>query len=989
MRRYLLWPAAWLACLLTGGPAAAQSRVTGADLTGEVLDASEGRITTASISATHLTTGVERQATTDPRGRFVFPALSTGTYRVSVVAPGFGAAVYEPVMLRLGESTELLVRLQIAALQQTITVTSAPVQRPTAAVSQVVDTQQIDALPINGRNFISFAAITPGATPDGTPAQGALSTSGLSFAGQRGRSNNIMVDGFDNNDAGTGGVRAVFSQEAIREFQVLASSYSAEFGRASGGVVNIITKSGGQRLSGSVFSYFRDRTLNAADHFERVDPFGSPVGHGKAPFRQHQSGGTIGGPITPLGAFYFVAAEHLGRSASNAVTIDPVAAGALTALGFPVTVGPNAYAARRTSVLGKLDAQRGVSSRTLRINYADVLEENVEPFGGLVARSRGGALKTSDASIAGSENRAIGGRWLNEARAQWARQDSILMALDPRCGGPCTHPNEGGPSLEISGIAVVGRHRLTPNARTPVRLQIVDSVSRVGARHHVKAGVEFNRISSDYSLPFQFGGRYVFTSMAAVLAGTPAAYAHGYGTPTLSYVYRDVSAFVQDEWRVSNRLTVVAGLRYQTQFWPGLRFDVSSINGARLRYDMPQDRSDLAPRVSVSFRPSISGATTLHGAYGVYHDHHAASFLLAAGVLNGSSDGVRTLVLTGPAAQAAWNAPGRQLSEGAALALLGATPASATLSLSPSLETPYARHMSMGVNHLIGRQSSLAVNVLSVRGKALPGALDYNPRVPALGGPGRRPNDINGVTNTSSSVVQTTSFGETWYRALVVAFGQRHEGARQFLLSYTWSSAEDNNTDVGGLFAPQDMGKGRNPADPLGLPLGFDPRADRGPAVWDQRHRFVGSGHLPLPKQFQLAAILTAASGRPFTPLAGIDLNGDGDAGNVPSDRARSNPTDPSTSVGRNSARFPAHVTLDVRLSRRFRVSTTRRVDIEPLVEAFNLLNRVNYSEVNNIFGSGPFPGSPARDAAGRITYGLFTQALAPRQVQIALRVSY
>ena len=170
---------------------------------------------------------------------------------MSVELQGFAPQVREGVVLTLGSAVDLPFTLAVAGAQEQVTVTAeAPVvDTQKTAVASVVSQQQIDSLPINGRNFISFSVITPGVTTDRTPQQGASATSGLTFAGQRARSNNITVDGLDNNDAAVGGVRATFSQEAVREFQVLTNSYSAEFGKASGGVVNIVTKSGTNRLA--------------------------------------------------------------------------------------------------------------------------------------------------------------------------------------------------------------------------------------------------------------------------------------------------------------------------------------------------------------------------------------------------------------------------------------------------------------------------------------------------------------------------------------------------------------------------------------------------------------------------------------------------------------------------------------------------------------------------------------------------------------------
>jgi len=177
----------------------------------------------------------------------------------------------------------------------------------------------------------------------------------------------------------------------------------------------------------------------------------------------------------------------------------------------------------------------------------------------------------------------------------------------------------------------------------------------------------------------------------------------------------------------------------------------------------------------------------------------------------------------------------------------------------------------------------------------------------------------------------------------------------------------------------------------LGLPLGFDPDAEKGPSIQDQRHRFVLSGLYRFPYGVQFSTIVTAVSGRPYTPLAGFDWNGDGDGGAFPSDRARRTPgpipSAPFDSVGRNSETTEKQVTIDARLSKQFRVGG--KVVLEAIVEAFNLLNRVNFIDINAVFGRGAFPAEPQTDSQGRVTYGLYQQALPPRQVQLALKFSF
>ena len=257
----------------TGG--AAQARLTGADLEGVVKDESGDVLSDAAVTIVNRDTAVARTIATDTHGRFRLPALPLGRYSITIDRAGFARLRREGLVLVLGESALLELTMKVAAVEEAVTVVAETrvVHAGHTAVSTVVSQEQVQHLPINGRNFLSFTVLTPGVTTDRTPQQGALATSGLSFTGQRGRSNNITVDGFDNNDPAVGAVRATFSQEAVREFQVLTNSYSAEFGKAAGGVVNIVTRSGTNDVRGTAFCYFRDEALNAKDHFERFDPF--------------------------------------------------------------------------------------------------------------------------------------------------------------------------------------------------------------------------------------------------------------------------------------------------------------------------------------------------------------------------------------------------------------------------------------------------------------------------------------------------------------------------------------------------------------------------------------------------------------------------------------------------------------------------------------------------------------------------------------------
>ena len=1000
--------------LLLAVPAMAfgQARLTGADLAGVVKDQSGGVLPGVTVTVTNVSTNLARSVVTAADGRYVVPALPPGTYTMKAELSGFATNTRGGVVLALGQGVTIDFMLGLGGTREEVSVTAGVplVEVGRTELSAVVNQRFIDNLPINGRDFISFSVITPGVSTDRTPQQGASATSGLSFTGQRARSNNIMVDGLDNNDPVVGAVRAVFSQEAIREFQVLTDSYSAEFGKASGGVVNIVTKSGTNVLGGNMFFYLRDQSLNAKNYFDKFDVFGNPVNLEKAPFNQKQWGATLGGPLQKDRSFFFLSFERTNIADSRLVTIDPAAASLLNSLGFPVETGNVPLSVTNSEFFGKADHQWAPNhSLAVRGNFADINREGIDDFGGGVARSRGSAQLRTDWALSASQTDVFSSRWVNEFRAQFAHEKQTIESLDPTCGGACAGENQGGPTLEITGVASVGRQRFTPQPRLNNRIQLLDTVSYVAGRHHVKAGAEYNRIDSppgDNALPLHFGGRYIFsaipalgvaTALDAVRRGIPAAYVQGYGNSKTSMLNQDVSFFAQDEWK-AGRFVLKPGLRYQRQMWGDYTYQVTDVRGGTLNYPLPVDNNNFAPRIAAAYDLTGDGLTSLHGSYGMFYENTYSTVASVTQIVTGGADGVRTLVLTAPRASVAWNSPGRKLSEDQSKALLGGSFPSTVISLDPDLKTGFTHQTSIGIDRSLGPNMSLSVNGVFVRGFNQPGTIDYNPVLPAALGPSRRPNDlpcsanpaatcVNGaIPGTSASILQYTSFARTWYKGLTIALAKRPTDRYQFLASYTLSDAEDTSTDYQSNFIVQNNGLGRNPNDRYGLPLGFDPDSERGPATQDQRHRFVLSAVYVLPRGIQVSGILTAASGRPFTPLAGADLNADGNGGAFPSDRARTNPADEATSVGRNSQTAAAQNNVDLRVSRKFALGG--RASFEALLDVFNLFDRDNFFEDSNqssftIFGAGAYPSNPLP------TYGKYTLTLPPRQVQLAAKITF
>jgi hypothetical protein len=1006
----------FVAGLLLGVPAIvlAQARVTGADLEGTVTDQTGAVVPGCTITVTNLATNVRRSVTTGPNGRYNVPALPPGTYTVTATLSGFKTQTREPVDLHLGQSVAVDFPLIVATASETVDVAATPpaVSASRTEVSSIISQHQIDSLPTNGRNFIGFALLTPGIATDRTPLTGAAATSGLSFTGQRGRSNNIMVDGLDNNDPFVGAVRASFSQEAVREFQVLVDSYSAEFGKASGGVVNIVTRSGTNTLQGNAFLYFREKALNARAHFEKFDIFGSPIESEKPPFRQEQWGGTLGGPLEKNNTFFFLSFERTRSTDARFVTIDAAAAELLNRLDFPVETGNVPLAVRNAGFFGKVD-HHWTTNRllTVRGNFADIDREGIDDFGGTVARSRGTVQLRTDWAVSAAATDVLSSRWINEVRIQYSNEDQSVNALDPKCAGPCDAVDEGGPSVDITGVAAIGRQRIAPQIRLLRHLQLVDTVSFFNGPHQIKVGVEYNHLripSHGNVLPANFGGRYFFSpipglgvtsALDGLQKGIPATYLQGYGDPHFpDESYHDLSLFAQDEWR-PGRFVLKPGVRYQRQFWQPATFSVSDVGGTTFGFPLASDSNNVAPRIGVSYDVTGDGRTIARGSYGVFYDDIILAVENVARVFTGAADGLRGLPLPAPLASVAWNAPGHRLSEADAVALLGGSYVSVAVVPDPKLKNPFTHQTSAGVERAIGSDLALSVSGMYVRGFNLSGTIDYNPILPRSLGAVRRPNDApcsafparpcvnGGVAGTSTSVIQFTSFGESWYKGLTASLAKRLSDNYQFLVSYTLSKAEDTSTDYQAGAIVQNSGLGRDPADKFGLPVGFDPDSERGPTLHDQRHRFAVSGLVrDLPWKLQVAGIFTAASGRPFTPLAGADLNGDGNGGQFPPDRARRNPADESTSVGRNSETTAAQINVDMRLSRRFRVGSRGSVDV--YLELFNLFNRANFVEDTNqssfaIFGIGSFPDHPLP------SYGRYTLTLPPRQVQLAIKIGF
>jgi hypothetical protein len=655
--------------------------------------------------------------------------------------------------------------------------------------------------------------------------------------------------------------------------------------------------------------------------------------------------------------------------------------------GYEFETGNVPFDVRSTQVFGRVDHQADESNHlTARFMSSYGLNEDDQPFGGLVAKSRAAALDSRGWEVGGDWTRIQTSRLFNDLRVHYSQSFWDEIPLDPRCGGPCEGDDQGGPGVDVFGAASVGRLASAPSHSRARKIQVVDTVSYYRGAHLLKFGADIGyRWAAPVSFPLNRGGGFYFvdigdaiaplfglphgiSAIQAVAIGLPVLYLQSYGNSELGRVTQlDSSLFVQDDWTVTPRLVVKLGARMQQQRLSSFAYTAPGIAEP---YQYPGGAANLAPRLAVAWDPTGDRKTSVHAAYGRFYDNNLLATIGISQVAQPET-GLRTMIGLGLPPIVAWSLPGHKLPE----ALAGSFP-SLKFVVDPGLQTPYTEHVSAGIDRELAGDMRLSATFVRARGHHLLSLIDYNPIVPELG-PGRRPNDIDGVAGTSTSLFQYSSLAETWYTGLWVSLEKRFSGRSQFLVSYTVSNARNNVDDF--TAQPSDNGQGRNPADPDGPPLDFDPEADKGPTLFDQRHRFVASVIYRLPGDVDVSSIVRIGSGLPYNITAGQDLNGDGVLSNP--DRPRTDPADPSTEIQRNLGRLPSQATVDVRVSREFPMG--RSVRLELMFDVFNLFNRTNYTDANGVFGAGPYPTAPAP------TFGQYTQAGPPRQAQIAARLRF
>ena len=974
MKNRTLYVALLLLCLPAGLFGQAVAGFGG--ISGVVRDASGAVVPSANVIVENSSKGIRRTLTTNDSGVFAAPALVPASgYAVRVNKSGFQGFEAKNIEILVGQNVSLNVPLAIAgaATQIEINDTIPIVEQTKTGISQVVNSKQIQDLPINGRRVDAFALLTPAVVSDGT--FGLISFRGIAGGNAFLTDGNDTTNSFYNENAGRTRITTQISQDAVQEFQVLTSGYSAEFGRASGGVINTVTRSGGNSVHGTGYWFFRNQDFNARDPYATVNP----------QERRDQFGGSIGGPIKKDKLFYFVNLEATRRDFPlvASLTRPPLFDANGVFVGTcAATVGQcqaaQSFLQRQFQVLdrtanselgfAKLDwrpTERNAIS--LSFNYLRWISPNGIQTQA-VLNNGNGVGNNANSTVRTRYGRAS---WIyiptntivNEVRYGWFKDrlfDDVSESLIPALTGRVQISVQGQGNLGVAD----SYPRLNPSEN---KHQIADNLTWTAGKHTIKFGGDFVSARDYNNVLRNQNGTYsypTFTAFAQDLTGNTTgakryqSFSQRFGNPVVDTTIRDVSFYVQDQFRVTQRLTLNYGVRYEYQSFTQPRLvnpDYPTQTG-----NIPSYGKNFAPRLGLAYSMN-NNKTVLRAGYGIFYARTPGGLINTLHLENGVLQKAISLNSAIPADLAIGPVfPNR-------LAGIDRNPPAGTIDISvpdANLRNPYTQQGDVGIEHEITRDLGLTVSYLWSRGVQLYTVRDLN--AGALGADVTyRINDTAGTqvgTYTTPtyrlanrvdprwrSVNQIENGGRSYYDAMVTQMRKRFSRMWEGSVAYTWSHAIDLNQSGGNnnIFF-----SGR----PFNLMNG-NYALDKSSSVLDQRHRFVGTAMFTpvftknsdwFSKYFvngwQLSNIFTASSAQPNTPVIFVSgnpfagaafnttLNGFGGSNRVPFLPAASLDVDQI-------------VRLDSRLSKIFAI--TERYQLYLNFEAFNVFNHVSDSAVN------------------------------------------
>lgn len=1072
--------------------AAVWAQDAGAVLEGQVTDASGAVVSGAVVKATEKATGIARSQATTTAGTYHL-ALPVGEYELRISAPNLSEFVRAGVALNVSRTVRVDVQLQVAGSTEVVNVTGSATQVDLGSntIGNVVSGRELVDLPLNGRNFTQLGLLQPGVAPmtAGLAEAGGSLRAGQAYAvnGQRPESNNYLLDGVTNVNRVDGGFALKTPVDAIQEFRILTQTAPPEYGGTGGATTTVVTRSGGNEFHGTVYEFLRNDKVDARNFFaSSVEPLkqnqfgatlGGPVRRNRdfffayyEGFRNRQGvtrGATVPSELQRAGDFSELRDPQTGAPLplinyftgqpfeNNRIPTQAMSPAALRILEFypHANAGPNLFVTTQT-MQNQAD-QGGARFDHLfgdrdqfSANFTRSTSSNVDPLSIAGANVPGFPvgedITTTRVSL--SETHSFSGTTVNSLRAGFFRNvfftDSPLNRTTTRDLGfnydSTLAAAQGPPFFIVSGYASTGNPITGPRDTTQNTYELYESLSHIRGTHSFKFGVDFRRNQINMAEGIASNGFFVFApfpisdSFASFLVGFPVVFFQGGGDMNRGLRNVDFAAYGQDEWRVTPRLTLNYGLRWEigTPFvdvrnrmnsWsPGQQSTVfpNAPRGLLFPGDpgvpdgiAPVYWKGLMPRVGLAWDPRGDGRTSVRAAYGIFYE----SFT------NGVGGPLQAPLSALPWTQA------RQLSapinftdpwNGVSPFAANSFPQPTTvLTIENGMRPPYAQNWNFSVQQALPGALLAEVRYIGNKGTRLPRMIEGNPSVYA---PGATSNDADqrrlyagcqgpqGPCDFASVGLITNQTNST-YHAAQVSLSRRFSGGVSFLGSYTFSKTLDyvSSFNVAGS-APRLVGGENDLAqDPFNL------KAEHGPSLFDARHRFVFSGsyEIPAPRQsaaravlggWQLNTIMNFASGTPFTVYdsANVSLQGsapeitgfyssrpdavsDPNAGAHTPDqwvsRSAFRRLDPSTqagqfgSAGRNTVRGPGIANVDLSLLRT--VPLTESLRLQFRAECFNLANHANFALPENDISSANF---------GRVL-----SAGAPRLMQFGLKLLF
>lgn len=966
-----------------------QSEVGGATLTGTVTDPSGATVPQAKVTATNTATGFVRMVESTDAGVYNFVRLPVGEYNVVVEKTGFKQFKKTGVTLTVGAVLTLDTRLEVGAVTEVTSVTAdvPVVETSRVSTATTVNEKAVRDLPINGRNFLDFTVLTPGVVRDQTRG------GDLSFGGQRGTANSVLVDGGDANNlffgqssgrAGGGRNPYTFSQDAVQEFQVNTSGFAPEIGRAGGGVINMVTKSGTNDFHGTAFWFFRDRAMNANN------PINKSRGVARPPYHFNQFGGNLGGPIRKDKLFFFFNYDGQRNTNPNPVffPLTPLAdADSQRAVAeLSRFLGGYVTGQRNNIYTGRVDYNLSPTQQlNVRYNVHRFQGTNFENSGSQSAAEHTGNSNISSDNLSVGYNKTFGTATIWDSRVVWLRDDQPGLANSDR---PEAIVRQSGAQM-----LAIGRNSFSPRFTNSDKVNIINALSAIRGRHTWKIGGDVNIERIDNFFPGNFSGSFTFDSLADFANRRPSSFTQGFaGANTNGALTKpnasELGLFAQDTWRTSERLTVTYGVRYDLYKLAENNVVNSSPSLAALglRTDkVPFNKGNLLGRLGLAYKLDAEGKSVVRTGFGMFSQRTPAILYGTSHSQNGIQ--VQTYTLR---ANVATQLPLIPVYP----AVLSAPPALARTPdifvMDPTFKTAQTYQWNFNYERQLSRDFAMTLGYLGVRGLHLSRSRDIN-LFPAQSFNATLAGSVAPIPyfSRATSTRPYADFGritvfesgaDSIYHAGFVQLTKRYANRFQFLASYTYSKVIDTRPDATSVV----VGGGD---DAKVAQDTLNPNAERAIGDVNIKHRFVGSfvwdvnyfNTLAGPARFilggwQLSAIFQGQSGRPFNATAPSDINLDGNSRN---DRA--------PGYGRNTIIGPGFASLDLRVSKDVPLYG-EKVKLRLMGEAFNSLNRANYSGLQTT----PYAfNATTRVLTPQTNFLNNTAAFDPRILQIAARITF